>query len=335
MLYENLGIEAYEFLSPAIIGNNTFVFVNKNMSGSEQILVLDSSFSIVYKGAILDSSDVGQQGENRKLRSRKAFIPVTLDSIWVIGPTESWIIPSSGAFWQTSHWTFGVSLLDSNHNVTQIDTFSLSGNQYTFFNSLIPPEGELYTSRHPVDYRSVDSVLFVQGARRLRGWSYSLQDSTEFYLYNFNARRGQMNWIRKIQRNYSVGGHSVAALPGNRWLLVFNEYDWDRYSGENLSVHIWILNGNGDILSTRRLSKPAPALSLFPNPAQDFIRFSPASHWHGPLRYAILDLSGKSLREGTVSTETARVSLQDLAPGTYFLHLRHAGEEVRGRFVVE
>lgn len=221
---------------------------------------LDSSFNVTTIGSFSEKNS----SELRALRGTGAYVPVSEDSIYQLSVAWAW--PQHKPPGALNYQNFGYSLLDSANNVCSIDTLPLCG-----FNCSLDPYDLVQASWDAYDYTTTDSVLFVQMERYVNSDNFYLKDTVPFYIYNFNGSKGRMNWIRKIERNYTCGGHAVAALPGNRWAISFNEYNWDKYPGENLSVHIWILNGKGDIISQREFTKSMEKIKVFPNPARDYI----------------------------------------------------------------
>lgn len=323
--------QAYVFNSPAIVDDRIllstslwFNVINKQQYYSTA--VLDTNLNLIDSGMVQDFS--WSNNEAAFLRDRGAFIPLSKDSIWKIGPCQSFpdiVWPPPGG--DDDYFTFGVSLLDSNYNVTRIDTFPLSGHYH--FTNRYPHYDGVQSSLDAYDYHQVDSVLYVEGEKTVAYDNYGTQDSTAFYLYNFNARLGTMNWIKRIQRNTTIGGYAVAALPGNRWALSFNEYNWRKYSGPNLSVHVWILNGSGDIIGQKEYaSAEFLPLEVYPNPAVGVLNLKEASAGDG---YRIFDLQGKLVLQGTLA-EQAQIDVAQLARGNYVLTLEDAYKTYSAKF---
>jgi hypothetical protein len=158
------------------------------------------------------------------------------------------------------YWNLAFSLLDRSHSVSTIDTLPLSGYK---FQTKLEIMGSHYISLDAIDYSSTDSIFIVQGVKEINHLNFDSRDTTPFYIYNLNLNTKSVNWVRKITRPYTNGNHSIAALPGNRCAIAFNEYNGDDYSGENLAVHIWILDANGSIISQGEFKAPANPISFF------------------------------------------------------------------------
>ncbi len=286
--------------------SNVNLVISSNSQNHLSTLVLDTSFSILDTGSVLGK----KSNINLTMIGAGAFIPVSSDSIWKLTSTMLQYIPNFDKY-----WVFGVSLLDTNFNVTSIDTFSLSGYDFNVPGSV--QYAYLQASYDTYDYSTIDSVLYVQGSKYITYDNYSGKDSSSFYLYNFNARKGTMNWIKRIQRNYSAGEHSITALKNNRWAIAFNEYNWDKYTGENLAVHVWILNGNGDIISKKEWRKKE-WLNLYPNPAHEFLQleFREANWGKNEVYFQIYDILGKIVMEGYIKNQEP-LDISKLSSGTY------------------
>lgn len=316
--YDSLSSNSRNFEKILPLGDSalayTRYYVSSTSKGFRSLALIDRQNNILRSSGVFDTSGV----DYRSIDFPGIFIPVSRDSIWLLGLARSFIPPGPvnsdcDKPFTADYYNLGATLLDADYNVTRIDTFPLSGYCHQNKAGIIPYRPGL----KPADYRKVDSVLFIQGEQFNNYWTFPDQDSTAIWLYNFNARTGTMNWMKRFQPNYTTSAHSVAALPGNRWAVSFNMYDWDRYSGPNLSVHVWIINGEGDIISQREFDAGRPKVHLYPNPVSDHLRLE------GEVsagEYAIIGLSGKQVATGGLPA-SGEISVRELAPGLYFLRL--------------
>jgi len=62
----------------------------------------------------------------------------------------------------------------------------------------------------------------------------------------------------------------------------------------------------------------AQSLKLYPNPSSNYIRINDLQ---SQCRFAIIDLTGKTVFKGDVSTENPLVDISDLSNGTYLLQV--------------
>ncbi|MGB0978593.1 MAG: hypothetical protein ACPGVV_04315, partial [Croceimicrobium sp.] len=228
LFFDNPTILEAGYLASAQYTQNRTVFFN-------------DSLSIVKSGFAVDpNATVWNQ---RNMISQFEYLPISKDSTLAFATT---LVREGSINSLDDYYTLGISLLDRNYNITKVDTFPLAAydisTAYDIYSGPRP-------SRDPYDYRNLDSVLITISQHLINYDNFQSQDSNTIYLYNYNARKMEMNWIKTIKTNYTSSDHSVAALPGNRWVLSFNEYNWDRYQGPNLSVHLWLLDQNGSILN--------------------------------------------------------------------------------------
>ena len=220
------------------------------------------------------------------------------------------------------YWNLAFALLDTSYNVSAIDTLPLSGYD---FKTKLETMGSHYMSLDAIDYFNTDSVFIIQGLKVVNHLNFDSQDTTPFYIYNLNLNTKAVNWVRKITRPYTNGNHSIAALPGNRCAIAFNEYNWDDYSGENLAVHIWVLDANGSIISQREFKALTNPISLSPNPCSDYLQVTVTEKQKWPLAYTIFNTQGDIVAQGQIREEQNTVDTRALHAGQYLLSLEGAG----------
>ena len=75
-------------------------------------------------------------------------------------------------------------------------------------------------------------------------------------------------------------------------------------------------------------------MSMYPNPAKDFMVINPANQSEA-YDIMVYDMNGKQLKSVEQLTGDTRLSISDLAAGTYFLKLKQSGSELVRKFVVE
>lgn len=75
-------------------------------------------------------------------------------------------------------------------------------------------------------------------------------------------------------------------------------------------------------------------MSMYPNPAKDYMVINPANQSEA-YDIMVYDMNGKQLKSVEKLTGDTRLSISDLAAGTYFLKLKQSGSELVRKFVVE
>jgi len=250
---------------------------------------------------------------------RSAYFIKSKNGVVQLGLSRSYpdsnLLPGAGP----GYWNLAFSLLDSNHNVSVIDTLPLSGYNFNTSKDIL---AEPFMWIDATDYANIDSTLIVQGVKTIYPSNFDSQDTTPFYIYNLNLNTKAVNWVKKVTRPYTNGNHSIAALPGNRCAIAFNEYNWDDYSGENLAVHIWTLDANGSIISQREFKAPAKPISLFPNPCSDYLHVTLAEKQKWPLAYSIFNMKGEIVGKGQIREEENSIDTRELPAGQYIIDLK-------------
>lgn len=317
---ENLPSSVSYFNNPKIVEAG---YLTSSMRWTNRALLLNRNLEVEAFGKAFWQNQ--SEGLLRNIRTDIDFIPVNRDSVIVFGTAH--VLDDSIPLGLDEYHALGISLLDSSLNVGRIDTFPLAGfDGTTSFNLYSRP----WPGFKPYDYRNLDSVLITISQHLINYDNFQSQDSNTIYLYNYNARRMEMNWIKTIKTNYTSSDHSLAALPGNRWVLSFNEYNWDRYQGPNLSVHLWLLDQNGSILNQEKFTTAAKGLELYPNPTKSKICLDP-----NPMtdqHYFILNQQGQKVKAGLLREGEKCLAVSDLGPGLYWLWLENGR---RKRFLIK
>ncbi len=74
--------------------------------------------------------------------------------------------------------------------------------------------------------------------------------------------------------------------------------------------------------------KDGTLLSIYPNPVTDVLYITPATDD----AYAITDITGRTIKEGTVSQNQGRIQVYELTPGMYFLNIYTEDKPTRIKF---
>lgn len=296
------------FLVMSTIAGSTLVCNSFPVSNSQLLsnLALDTNLNIIGYGSINVDSTRGPFGFFHNQNHH--YYSINADSIYAYGVFFCPLLNDFG----TGYFTVGFSKLDSSFNTAYVDTTVLLPGITPFH----VPDPSVYSD--PGDARTPDSLFIAINSYAIDGVEFFAQDTNTFYLYNYNLRRGKLNWRKAVTTGLTNGWHAVAALPGNRYALAFSQYDWESKPFPNLEVHVWILNENGDILNTREF-KPRLSWSLYPNPAVSELHFTPAEAPTEKQEYQILSAQGAVVQDGFLAPGQTAINIHSLRPGVYFL----------------
>lgn len=123
--------------------------------------------------------------------------------------------------------------------------------------------------------------------------------------------------------NYRRHLCNIVASEGNE-VLSTTEINRVGSTTKSISISDITFVGNGNFSSIQDLSI-SPSISVFPNPANDFIQISGLQ---GNETLYIYTVNGQLLLSRKANLETEKISVQHLAPGIYFLKT-NAGETVK------
>lgn len=226
-------------------------------------------------------------------------------------------------------FNMAVSHLDSNLNLSQMDTFKFSGKDYRYYNN---PRAWF----DAFDYNTTDSVFLVMAGQWMDPNYYNQTDSNDIYIYNYNGTTHQLNWMKVYNSGYN---NSLVAsgevLPGNKYLVVLNEYNWDKMSIDNMAVHLMILNNKGDILSETRLKVPNTKLQVFPNPASTFSTVKLPENENTVFSYELVSIGGSKVSSGLLSPENTKIDVRQIPAGTYILRCSSSQTQLEQKVVIE
>lgn len=93
----------------------------------------------------------------------------------------------------------------------------------------------------------------------------------------------------------------------------------------------YILRVTGTTTTARALTSEK-MITLFPNPAEDFLNLHCDGCDNIPLNYSIYDAVGKLVQKGIITTND-KLPVQTLTPGMYFIEIESTNEVFRARFV--
>lgn len=76
------------------------------------------------------------------------------------------------------------------------------------------------------------------------------------------------------------------------------------------------------------------SLSIYPNPAQDFVTISIAKNF-GSGTYTMLDVTGKMVANGDITSEKTNINIQDMAAGVYVMQVTLDGKKIADQKIVK
>ena len=111
---------------------------------------------------------------------------------------------------------------------------------------------------------------------------------------NITSNNGSLSW--------TMGEMLTSTLISNDWILT------QGFHQSNLSISSGIKSGLSD-----------HKLSLYPNPAKDYINVSVNSRKNSKYKYELIDVSGRILLNKEEYSNLFKISLQGFSPSLYYL----------------
>jgi hypothetical protein len=206
--------------------------------------------------------------------------------------------------------------LDSNYGFGSIDTFHFCENRVidTIFQFSLRFDYGLF------DVNPSKDTALVVSTDMEPSFFYSLKPVNTSYLTCFNPNTGGVYWSKTFNNGYAHDAANVVSLEGNRWFLAFNEYNWDKYAGENMSIHMMVIDGNGNPIGINEDEEKALAQEpiVYPNPANDYLTVANL-HWPGnDYTYQISDANGRVVQKGALPIG-GNITLAENLHGIYVL----------------
>lgn len=322
--------QLYEFHDSVFASNNFFtqiewyqdkvlIGLDANFNGHPNIGVFSKKFNLIHKVNSFDSASPATYKPWSGF-----FIPQSNNPPFTIGTSTTHISVIPGIT-----FNMATSYLDSNLSLSKIDTFQFSGTDTRYYNN---PKA-YYDG---FDYNTTDSVFLVMAGQWMDAGYYTQTDSNDIYIYNYNGSTHQLNWMKVYNsgynNNYMASGE---VLPGNRYLVVLNEYNWDKMITDNMAVHLMILNYKGDILSETRLKVPNTKLQVFPNPASTFLNIKLPETENTVFSYELVSIGGSKVSSGLLSPENPTINVRQIPAGTYILRCSSSQSQLEQKVVIE
>lgn len=276
------------------------------------ILALDSSLNMQGYGSINTTIDSKQASLYRGL----TFTGTHRDSLYAIA-ILNWLDANG-----QREFALGIAELDSNYNIGTIDTAQTSKENSA------QVEKNPYLYFEPTSFESLDSLIIVANDNAIDGFDYYSKDSNTFFLYNYNLRKNSLNWRKEIKTGLTNAWHSVEAIPGNRYVLAFSQYDWITNSSPDLEVHLWVLDENGAILNQVELHKPMSLATAYPNPCYNEIDIPKELTQDRGLNYLIINQQGLEVQNGSLKKGSTKIDVSRLPQACYYLLTEHGNVKI-------
>ncbi len=275
-------------------------------SAPEILIELDNTFQL-KKRIRLNTNDYSM--------SRLGFPIKHSNEFSYLSTNRSYQINGNG--FSENYFTLGVAHLDSNLNLQKIDTLPFSG-----FNNESPqiPLSNPSPGFDSFDRITNDSVIGCVSGQFMHEINFAEQFANDIYIYNYNLTNTSLNWMRVYNSGYTNHVQTIAeALPGNRFLIGLNEYNWDKYATENTSIHLMIIDGSGNILGAAENALFNNSVSMYPNPSQGIVHFEglPKNTLY---KYRLVDMMGKEQFNNT-EKNCQFLDLSHLQKGNYVLQI--------------
>jgi hypothetical protein len=143
---------------------------------------------------------------------------------------------------------------------------------------------------------------------------------TQSFISSFDYKNETTLWSRVYSTVVAHKAEEIIALPNNRWLLVFNEYDWNTYGQDNLAVRLIVIDGNGNPIGINENEQKALEQEpiVYPNPATTHITIGNL-HWPGnQYSYQLIDSKGSLVLQGLLPIDGS-ITLPEALNGVYIL----------------
>jgi hypothetical protein len=211
--------------------------------------------------------------------------------------------------------------LDSNFQLTARDTFAFTGWKMDTLNNFIEStkKGTAtfgFSSEDTVVTMATDYTIFPTFWPDFEYFNIP----TKTYISAFNTVNSTTLWSKVYANGIAHQAEEVVALSNNRWLLVFNEYDWNTYGQDNLAVRLIIIDGNGNPIGITENEEKALSQEpmVYPNPASTHLTIGNL-HWPGNLyTYQLTDVKGALVLSGALPV-SGQITLPEALNGVYVI----------------
>jgi len=287
--------------------SNNYIGLFEGLTWTNHLAVFNDSMQLQ---SIQNLSGPGMTltGTNQFIES-SGSIPL----VYTLGMFPKWGPPGP---WADEYRYLALITLNTNYGFSRLDTFMYTSDNYLPDEYYIPK-----VSKQSISRQLSDSVLFFSNDVLPLIAYYSSKPSTNSYIHNVNTNTMTSNWHKVYNNGYTFMSQQILSLPGNKTLLMFNEYNWDKYPYENLATHLIIIDGQGNPIGIPEEEQFSEVPTLYPNPvaAGGVLQLSGLREGK-TYQYYLNSTSGHTVQQGTLTTEHS-IHLNNLPAGVYTLSI--------------
>lgn len=134
----------------------------------------------------------------------------------------------------------------------------------------------------------------------------------------------------RAQESVNASGGNASGIGGSAGYSV-GQVVYTTINGTNGSVSHGVQQAYeiSVVSSLEETDEANVIISVFPNPATDFITLTVDPAEYQSLFFILYDINGTIIRENKVTFSDTEISMLDLPPATYFLKLADNGKDVK------
>lgn len=226
------------------------------------------------------------------------------------------VLPPDTVGYGYDYHNLAMITLGSNYEFASIDTFTFSKNQ--IFDTIISETTSLDYGLF--DVNSTKDTALIMSTNMQPSVFYFSKPNPSTYISNFNPNSGLVNWSKVFNKGYVHDAQQVVSMPNNRWLLLFNEYNWDKFGNETMCIHLFIIDSNGNPIGITENEEKALSQEpmVYPNPASTHLTIGNL-HWPGnQYTYQITDTKGALVLSGALPI-SGQITLPEALNGVYVI----------------
>ncbi len=170
------------------------------------------------------------------------------------------------------------------------------------------------------EYSPENNQSFISTSTPWNDFRINGAENREVVIYRWN-NFGQDSIVLFGQSNHVAT--DIYADDNGDLFVVGTRNNWQ----SNDSSYIWLAKIPNFALELMEARQMEPRLSLYPNPAQDYLQIdSWPEAWPNTVDYTIIGLGGQTVKRG-VMTQKAKLNVSGIEPSTYILQLTFKGAQ--------
>lgn len=137
---------------------------------------------------------------------------------------------------------------------------------------------------------------------------------TDVYLLRIDTNFNKI-WETSFGGTLDESGYSIKPTPDAGCIITGQTYSFNITLAD---IYLIKTNALGEATSIRDFSVPSNPISIYPNPARDFINLKSKS----PIeKYVIYDINGKALYQSIPLSKNIEIAINNLVNGIYFIEI--------------